>query len=85
MTERPEIQVILKQFPWAGIAGGLSDKGFNHELALAMRYLLGTGPNFGWWTMDEPDTSLTLKAVFATRGPPPCDTWGSIFALKQTF
>ena len=47
MTELPEIQTILKQFPWARI-----DKGsgaFNFELALAMCGLLESGPNFGWW------------------------------------
>jgi hypothetical protein len=55
MTEFPEIQTILKQFPWARIG---KDGGFNFELTLAMRYLLGSGPNFGWWAMEEPDTGL---------------------------
>lgn len=56
MTEASEIQTILRQFQWARIE---KDGSFNLELALAMRYLLGSGPNFGWWATEEPDAGLT--------------------------
>jgi len=82
MTEFPEIQTILKQFPWARIG---KDGGFNFELTLAMRYLLGSGPNFGWWAMEEPDTGLTLKTVFASGGPPTSNTWGGILLSDKHF
>jgi len=46
MVEMPEIQNILKQFPWARIE---KDGSFSFEITLAMHFLLGSGSNFGWW------------------------------------
>lgn len=79
--EFSEFQTILKQFPWARIN---KSGAFNFELALAMHHLLGSGPNFGWWAMEEPDTSLTLAKVFA-HGRLPTSNWGSILLSNKYF
>jgi hypothetical protein len=73
MTELPEIQTILKQFPWTRIEKGSSV--FNFELALAMRGLLGSGPNFGWWVLEEPDFGLTLETIITSGRHLPAPKW----------
>lgn len=82
MTELPEIQAVLKQFPWARIEkGGV----FHFELALAMRQLLGTGPKFGLWAMEEPDTGLTLKKVYESNYGLLPSNFGSILLSDEHF
>jgi len=82
MTEAPEIRTILKQFPWARIN---KDGSFSFELALAMRFLLGSGPNFGWWAMEEPDI-LTVKSVMTPSGYSlPTYNWGGILLSDKHF
>jgi hypothetical protein len=76
MTELPEIQTILKQFPWTRIEKGSGS--FNFELALAMRGLLGSGPNFMWWILEEPDFSLTLETIITSGLHLPASEWGAI-------
>jgi hypothetical protein len=74
MTEMPDVQAILKQFPWAIVN---KDGEFNYELALALRSLLGEeGLEFGWWLVPLPDVSklkkIGLDALFLdTHGSAP--------------
>ena len=83
-AEMPEIHAILKQFPWARIEG---DGASSYELVLAMRHLLGKGPNFGWWAMEELDLNLTMKKLISTTGRPrpPTLAWGSILLSDKHF
>jgi hypothetical protein len=80
----PEIQASLKQFPWARIG---EDGAFSYELALAMRHLLGKGPKFGWWALEERDLNLTMKQLILTTGHarPPTLAWGSILLSSKHF
>jgi hypothetical protein len=52
MAELPELQTILKQFPWARTG---KDGTFEYELELALRGFLRSGPKFGWWATEEPE------------------------------
>jgi len=74
----PDIQTILKQFLWARIEG---DGGFSLELALAMRHLLGKGPEFGWWAMEELDLDITVKKLVASNSLPPYPCLGKSLTL----
>jgi hypothetical protein len=62
MKEHPEIQTILKQLP-------RTEKycRFDFELALTMRRLLGNGPKFGWWALEELDNGLTPKTALPVQ------------------
>jgi hypothetical protein len=83
MTEMPDVQAVLKQFPW-----GITDKNgrFNHPLVLALRSLLGEGPEFGWWPVPQPNTNMTLKKMH-TSGPSPLflDTHGGSLLSNKHF
>ena len=82
MAEMPEIQAVLKQFPWARIE---EDGTFVYQLALAMRNLLGKGPNFGWWAMEEYGTDISMKKILLTTCRPPTLPWGSILLSDKHF
>lgn len=55
MTEMADVHAIRKQFPWAIVN---KDGEFDYQLALALRSLLGEGPEFGWWPVPLPDMAL---------------------------
>jgi hypothetical protein len=82
--ELSDIQTILKQFPWATGRIG-KDGGFNIDLILAIRYLLGSGPNFGFGAAEEPDTSITMQKVFTAGGLPAYNHWGRILLSDKHF
>jgi hypothetical protein len=83
MTEHSEMQTILKQFIWARIE---KDGGFVFELALAVRFLLGSGPNFGWWAIEEPDIGrLTLESVLSSGPRLPTLSWGGVLLSDKHF
>lgn len=48
MELRPEMTAIAKQFPWARMQ---KDGSFEFSVFLMSKDLLGTGREFGWWTM----------------------------------
>jgi hypothetical protein len=78
MTEMPDVQAILKQFPWAIVN---KDGEFNYGLSLALRSLLGEeGLEFGWWLVPLPDVSklkkIGLDALFL-------DTHGSALLSEK--
>lgn len=76
------MQTILKQFPWARIE---KDGGFNFHLALAIRRLLGSGPNFGWWAIEEPNPNLSLQTSIAAGCQTPTFNWGDILFSNKHF
>jgi hypothetical protein len=79
MAEMPDVQAILKQFPWAIVN---KDGEFSYELALALRSLLGEGLEFGWWLVPLPNFSMLKKigldALFL-------DTHGSALLSEKHF
>ena len=52
MAEMTDMQAIRKQFPWAIVN---KNGEFKYEIALALRSLLGEGPEFGWWNFPLPN------------------------------
>ena len=68
MAELPDLQAVLKQFPWGRIDG---NGGFDFSLHLALRSLLGEGPEVGWWVQLMPDATITVKDLYTRSGGPP--------------
>jgi hypothetical protein len=60
----PEVQAILKEFPWGRTE---KDGKFDYLINLALLSLLGDGPEFGWWTMQLPDLTSSLKKTITGR------------------